>query len=298
MPVPLFEIKTAIFFTGKYFGGRDDTIIKGRSALLKIAFYLGALLESEFAIMVKIPSLKELLEAGVHFGHQARRWNPKMKRYIFTQQSGIHVIDLEKTHEQIKEAARFVKETASNGGRVIFLATKKQTADIVKREASRAGAMHLTHRWLGGLMTNFDSVKKNLEKLPVLEEKLKDESLKLTKKEQLLIQREIDKLTRFIGGLRELDKLPDALVIVDSRKEENAVREANKMSVPIVALVDTNADPTQVDYPIAANDDAIKSVTLIVKTLADAYEEGQRIREKKSAEIKKQEEKVAQTTAV
>ena len=221
-----------------------------------------------------------------------------MKRYIFALQSGIHVIDLEKTHEQMKEAAKFVKEVSSKGGRVIFLATKKQTADIVKSEASRAGAMYLTHRWLGGLLTNFDSVKRNREKLPALEEQLKDENSKLTKKEQLLVQREIDKLTRFIGGIRELDKVPDALVIVDSRKEENAVREANKMDVPIVALVDTNGDPTRINYPIAANDDAIKSVTLIVKTLADAYEEGQQTREKKSVEIKKQEEKVAQTIVV
>ncbi|HEX7456517.1 MAG TPA: 30S ribosomal protein S2 [Candidatus Nanoarchaeia archaeon] len=233
--------------------------------------------------MIKTPTLTQLLEAGVHFGHQARRWNPKMKRYIFTVQSGVHIIDLEKTQQQLKEAADFIKKVAVTGGRVIFLATKKQTAEIVKSEAQRAGAMYLTHRWVGGLLTNFESVKKSLEKLPALEEKLKDESLRLTKKEQLLVKREIDKLTRFIGGIRTLEKLPDALVIVDSRKEENAVREAKKMEVPVVALVDTNADPTQIDYPIAANDDAIKSVTIVIKTLADAYEEGSRLAEKKAA---------------
>jgi small subunit ribosomal protein S2 len=244
-----------------------------------------------------MPTLKELLEAGVHFGHQARRWNPKMKKNIFSQQSGIHVIDLEKTQEQLKEATKFVKEIASTGGVVIFLATKKQTSDIVKTEAERAGAMYLAYRWLGGLLTNFDSVRMNLEKLPALEEKLKDTDLKLTKKEQLLIQREIDKLTRFIGGIRNLEKLPDALVIVDSRKEDNAVREARKTGVPMVALVDTNADPNLVDYPIAANDDAIKSVTLLVKTLADAFKEGKELWEKKRSESKK-EEKVTQATTV
>ena len=224
--------------------------------------------------MTKIPSLTDLLEAGVHFGHQARRWNPKMKRFIFTQQSGIHIIDLEKTQAQLKEAAAFVKETATKGGKVIFLATKKQTAEIVKEEAQRVGAMYLTQRWLGGLLTNFDSVKRNIEKLPALEERLKDEGSVYTKKEKLLMQREIDKLNRFIGGIRSLDTLPDALVIVDAKKEDNAVREAQKTEVPVVALVDTNADPNKVDYPIAANDDAIKSVTIIIKTLTDAFEEG------------------------
>jgi small subunit ribosomal protein S2 len=247
--------------------------------------------------MSKVPTLKELLEAGVHFGHQARRWNPKMKKYIFTQQAGIHVIDLEKTQEQLKEATKFVKEAASKGGVVIFLATKKQTSDIVKAEAERVGTMYLTHRWLGGLLTNFDSVKRNFEKLPALEEKLKDTSLKLTKKEQLLVNREIDKLTRFIGGIRDLGRLPDALIIIDSRKEYNAVREARKMSVPTVALVDTNADPNQIDYPIAANDDAIKSVTLLVKTLADAYEEGSQVWGKKKTETEK-EEKATQAATV
>jgi len=206
-----------------------------------------------------------------------------MKRFIFTQQSGIHIIDLEKTQAQLKEAVAFVKETAAKGGKVIFLATKKQTAEIVKEEAQRVGAMYLTQRWLGGLLTNFDSVRKNIEKLPILEERLKDEGSVYTKKEKLLMQREIDKLNRFIGGIRSLNSLPDALVIVDAKKEDNAVREAQKTEVPVVALVDTNADPNKVDYPIAANDDAIKSVTIIIKTLTDAFEEGMELGRKKVA---------------
>ena len=250
--------------------------------------------------MTKLPSLTDLLEAGVHFGHQARRWNPKMKRFIFTQQSGIHIIDLEKTQAQLKEAVGFVKEIASKGGRVIFLGTKKQTSEIVKGEATRVGAMYLTQRWLGGLLTNFESVRKNIEKLPTLEEKLKDEGSNYTKKEKLLIQREIDKLNRFIGGIRTLDALPDALVIVDSRKEDNAVKEAQKMGVPTVALVDTNADPNIIDFPIAANDDAIKAVTIIVKTLADAFEEGKALAAKRAAKEKTKEitpEKVTESAS-
>jgi len=243
--------------------------------------------------------MKELLEAGVHFGHQTRRWNPKMASYIFTQESGIHIIDLEKTEEQLKEAAKFIKEIAGRGGVVIFLATKKQAAEIVKSEAERVGAMYLTQRWLGGLLTNFDSVKQTIEKLPALEEKLKGaEEAGYTKKEQLLMKREIDKLTRFIGGIRGLEKLPDCLFIIDSRREDNAVREANKMGVPVVALVDTNGDPTRVTYPIVANDDAIKSISILVKTVADAYGEGREIWEKKSQELAKEIEETKETVAV
>lgn len=214
-----------------------------------------------------------------------------MKPYIFTVASGIHVIDLEQTENALKKAALFVKEVASGGGSVVFLATKKQTAEIVKAEAQRVGAMYLTHRWLGGLLTNFDSVKKNIKKLPKLEEELADKESGLTKKEQLLLQREINKLERILGGIRELERLPDALFVVDSRKEDNAVREANKMGIPVVALVDTNADPTKVDYPIPANDDAIKSVSLLVKGIANAYGEGRKIWEKKEEKaVKKAEE--------
>jgi len=253
--------------------------------------------------MTKIPRLEELLEAGVHFGHQARRWNPKMKSNIFSQQSGIHVIDLEKTAAQLKAASEFIKGTASRGGIVLFLATKRQAAEIVKAESQRVGAMYLTKRWLGGLLTNFDSVKKTIEKASILEEKLKTaESSGFTKKEQLLMRRDLDKLNRLLGGIRALSKLPDCLFIVDARKEDNAVAEANKMGVPTVALVDTNGDPTKITYPIAANDDAIKSISILVKTIADAYEEGKQVFEKKTAEkveveseTKKQTELVAES---
>ena len=246
--------------------------------------------------MTKVPSMKELLEAGVHFGHQARRWNPKMAPYIFMKQSGIHVIDLEKTEKQLKAAADFIKDVASKGGVVIFLATKKQAAEIIKSEAERVGAMYLTQRWLGGLFTNFSAVKKTIDKLPALEGKLKTaEEEGFTKKEQLLMQRDITKLTRFIGGIRNLNKLPDALFIVDARREDISVREANKMGAPIVALVDTNGDPTKMTYPIAAHDDAIKSISILVKTIADAYEEGRQVWEKKSQEAAKEIEETKET---
>jgi len=243
--------------------------------------------------------MQKLLEAGVHFGHQARRWNPRMSPYIFTKNSGIHVIDLEKTEKQLKEAAEFIKDVASRGGTVIFLGTKRQAAEIIKNEAERVGAMYLMARWLGGLLTNFDAVKKTIEKLSVLEDKLKGaEESGYTKKEQLLMKREIDKLTRFIGGIRNLDKLPNALFIVDSRREEIAVREATKMAIPVVALVDTNGDPTKVTYPIAANDDAIKSISILVGAIADAYDEGKKIWEKKTEEVRKETEETKEPVTV
>jgi small subunit ribosomal protein S2 len=245
--------------------------------------------------MLKLPKIEELMEAGVHFGHQARRWNPKMASFIFSQNAGVHVIDLEKTEKQLKVAAEFMKEIGQRGGTVIFLATKKQAAEIIAQEASRVGAMYLTQRWFGGLFTNFESVHKTVEKLGKLEETLNGpEAASHTKKEKLLMQREINKLNHFVGGIRGLTKLPDCLFIIDARREDNAVREAKKTGVPVIALVDTNADPTKVDYPIAANDDAIKSISILVKTIADAYSEGRKVWEKKSQEKKevKEEERV------
>ncbi len=215
-----------------------------------------------------------------------------MGSYIFSSKEGIHIIDLEQTETRLKEAAEFLKEIASRGGTVIFVATKKQAAEIVKGEAERVGALYLTHRWVGGILTNWESVQKTIQKLPKLEEELKEaQSLGLTKKEQLLIQKEIAKLKEFIGGVRSLEKLPDALFVVDSRKEDNAVREASKMGVPVAAIVDTNADPTKVTYPIPANDDAIKSISIIVKAVADAIEEGHRIFEKKLDKDTKEKER-------
>src|SRR3990167_7742149 len=207
---------------------------------------------------MSLPSLKELLEAGVHFGHETKRWNPKMAGNIFTAKERIHIIDLEKTDEALKKATDFVRQIGQNNGQIIFLATKRQATEIVKNKATRVGAMFLTTRWVGGLFTNFEAVSKTLHKLSELEEKSKDE--RFTKREQLLMTREIDKLNRYIGGVRYLQKLPEAIFIVDSHKEENAVREAQKTGVKIVAIVDTNGDPTAVDYPIPGNDDAIRAI--------------------------------------
>ena len=217
-----------------------------------------------------------------------------MGTFIFTSKDGIHIIDLEKTEKLLSDAAQFLKDVAGRGGKIIFVATKKQAVEIIKEEAERAGAMYLNHRWVGGLLTNWDSVQKTIRKLPELEQKLSEaKNQGYTKKELLLIQRELDKLNRFIGGIRNLEGLPDALFVVDSRKEENAVSEANKMGVPVVAIVDTNADPTKVTYPIPANDDAIKSISIIVKVVADAVSEGQRIFEKKVSDRQAKEKKEA-----
>ena len=238
--------------------------------------------------MAKLPKIEELLDAGVHYGHQIKRWNPKMGPYIFTQRGGIHVIDLEKTEVQLETAVNFIKKVGEVGGTVLFLATKKQAGDIIEEEAKNVGAYYLPVRWLGGILTNFEAVRKTVDKFDILEEKLKQKE-SYTKKEQLLMKRDLTKLERVLGGVRDMIKLPDSLFIVDSRKEDNAVREANKMEIPIIALVDTNGDPTKIDYPIAANDDSIKSISLLVKTVAGAYKDGKKIGEKKSA---KQAEKV------
>ncbi len=244
--------------------------------------------------MSKLPSLKELLEAGVHFGHETKRWNPKMAPYIFTAKEKIHIIDLEKTEAALKNAVEFVKRVGEKNGKIIFLSTKRQSIDIVRNEAERVGAMYLTVRWLGGLFTNFETITKTLKKLTELEENSKND--KYTKREQLMMARAAEKLIKVIGGIRGLETLPDAIFIVDSRKEENAVLEAKKVGVPIIAIVDTNADPTKVDYPIPGNDDAIKAINILVKTIADAYEEGKAIGSKIEAktvekELKKEESK-------
>jgi len=232
--------------------------------------------------MSKVPNMKQLLEAGSHFGHQTRRWNPKMGGFIFGEKSGVHIIDLEKTEAALGEAAEAVKKVASEGGNIIFLATKRQAQEIVKSEAKRAGAMYMVERWLGGLFTNFDSVKKTLKKMAELEGNIGEGST-FTKKEQLLMTRELAKLERYVGGVRNLEKLPELLFVVDAKKEDNAIREAQKMGVKTAAIVDTNADPSKVDYPIPANDDAIKSISLIVSAIADAVAEGKALWEKKAA---------------
>ena len=222
-----------------------------------------------------LPSMKDLLEAGVHFGHQSKRWHPKMQPYIFTEREGIHVIDLEQTVDRLEKAANFLKNLASHGGKIIFVSTKEQGASIVKEEAIRAGAMHVTKRWTGGTLTNFETMRAILSRLSNLEaQKESGELEKYTKREQLLIARDIDKLNNAVGGLKGLEKLPDALFVLDTKKEINAVREAKKTGVTVVGVVDTNCDPTVIDYVIPANDDAIRAIKVIVKTIADAVEEG------------------------
>ena len=236
---------------------------------------------------MQVPSMQELLEAGVHFGHQVRRWNPKMKGFIFTAREGVHVIDLAQTVSRLEEACDFIKKIAEAGGTIIFLASKNQARSIIAEEAQRAGANYITERWIGGLLTNWEVAGKNIKKLADLKVKKEAGDFKdRTKKENLLIDREIAKLERFYGGLAGLEKLPDTLFVVDVRKEENACREAKKKGIPLVAICDTNADLFLVDYPIPGNDDAIKAIKIVTVAIADAYLEGREKFEKKSAKEK------------
>lgn len=234
--------------------------------------------------MSAIPSMQELLEAGVHFGHQVRRWNPKMRQYIFTAREGVHVIDLEKTFNKLGEACEFVKKIGESGGTIVFLASKKQARAIIIEEATRCGAMYITERWIGGLLTNWEQTSKNIKKLAELKTKKEAGEFKeRTKKENLLIDRDIAKLERLYGGVAGLEKLPDALYVVDVRKEENACREAIKKGIPVVAIADTNANLDLITYPIPGNDDAIKAIRIITGAIADSYLEGRNTYGKKAA---------------
>ncbi len=225
-------------------------------------------------------TMKELLEAGVHFGHQKERWNPKMKRFIFTERNGIHIIDLQKTLKHFDEAYDYVTDLVANGGTILFVCTKKQGQDIVKEEAERCGMFYINKRWLGGTITNFETIKKSIFKLKMLK-KMEEEGIfeKLPKKEAMKLKRKKEKLEKYIGGIENMKRIPDALFIVDVVREENAVTEARKAGVPIVALVDTNADPDLIDYPIPANDDAIRAIRLLTSRIADAVLEGKMRRE-------------------
>jgi len=236
---------------------------------------------------MEVPSMRELLEAGVHFGHQVKRWNPKMSPYIFTARDGVHVLDLGKTVTELEKACQFVKSVAQDGGKIIFLGTKRQAQPIIREEAERCGAMYVVNRWIGGLLTNFETVSKRIARLSELETKKEAGEFKeLTKKEQLLIDREIEKLNRLYGGVRQLNKLPDAIFVVDVNREINAVLEANKRGIPVVAVCDTNVDPILVDWPIPGNDDAIKSIKILTAAVADAVLEGKGLGEKKSPTAK------------
>lgn len=220
-------------------------------------------------------SMKQLLEAGVHFGHQTRRWNPKMDRYIFTERNGIYIIDLQKTVKKVEEAYNFVKELASNGGTMLFVGTKKQAQDSVKEEAERSGMYFINSRWLGGTLTNFQTIQKRIDRLKQLEAMETDGTFEvLPKKEVILLRKEKDRLEKFLGGIKNMKELPSALFIVDPRKERIAIAEARKLGIPIVSIVDTNCDPDEVDYVIPGNDDAIRAVKLLTAKIADAIIEG------------------------
>ena len=222
-----------------------------------------------------VVSMKQLLEAGVHFGHQTRRWNPKMARYIFTERNGSYIIDLQKTVKKLEEAYMFVRDVAANGDNVLFVGTKKQAGESIKEEAERAGAHYVNARWLGGMMTNFKTIRRRIQRLEQLRKMQEDGTFdRLPKKEVGKLELEIEKLEKYLGGIKTMDKLPGALFIVDPRKERIAVAEAKKLGIPIVAIVDTNCDPDEIDYVIPGNDDAIRAVKLIAGTMADAIIEG------------------------
>lgn len=246
-------------------------------------------------IFMSIISMKQLLEAGVHFGHQTRRWNPKMKPYIFTERNGIYIIDLQKTVKKIEEAYEFVRQLAANGGKVLFVGTKKQAQDSVKEEATRSGMFYVNQRWLGGTLTNFKTIRKRINRLNEIEKMEEDGTFDvLPKKETINLMREKERLLKFLGGIREMDELPDAVFIIDPRKENIAVAEARKLNIPIVGIVDTNCDPDEIDYIIPANDDAIRAVRLLTSTIADAIIEGKQGMEEDTVkeEDAKQEETI------
>ena len=224
---------------------------------------------------MSVVSMQQLLEAGVHFGHQTRRWNPKMAEYIFTERNGIYIIDLQKTVKKLDEAYMFVRELSANGENVLFVGTKKQAGDSIKEEAERAGAYYVNARWLGGMLTNFKTIRRRIDRLAQLRKMEEDGTFdRLPKKEVVKLELEIEKLEKFLGGIKEMNKLPGALFIVDPRKERIAVAEAHKLGIPIVAIVDTNCDPDEIDYVIPGNDDAIRAVRLIASAMADAIIEG------------------------
>jgi small subunit ribosomal protein S2 len=249
-----------------------------------------------------VAAMKELLEAGVHFGHQVKRWHPKMKKYIFGERNGIYIIDLQKTVKGLDEAYNFVKNVAMSGAPVLFVGTKKQSQDAIKEEAARAGAFYVNQRWLGGMLTNFTTIKKSIEKLKKIDTMKEDGTMDLLpKKEVAAIEKEKAKLDRNLSGIKDMARFPGALFIVDPKKERIAVAEAKKLSVPIVAIVDTNCDPDEIDYVIPGNDDAIRAIKLITSKVADAIIEGKEALAKtKAEEVEKTEveEKIQQEAEI
>jgi small subunit ribosomal protein S2 len=236
---------------------------------------------------------QELMDAGVHFGHLTRKWNPRMAEYIFMENNGIHIIDLNKTMKNLGEASFALKNIVRSGRKIMFVATKKQAKDIITEEATRLNMPYVTERWLGGMLTNFATIRKSLKRLQQIEKMMKDETVEnLTKKEKLMLTREKAKLTKQLGGIAELNRLPAALFIIDVKREHIAVAEAQKLNIPVFAMVDTNSDPTDIDFPIPANDDAFKSISIITKHVGKAIEEGlmERKKDKEEAGQKKEED--------
>ena len=224
---------------------------------------------------MSVVSMKQLLESGVHFGHQTRRWNPKMAPYIFTERNGIYIIDLQKTVKKIEEAYNFVRDVSAEGGTILFVGTKKQAAESIREEAERCGMFYVNARWLGGMLTNFKTMRGRVDRLNQLKKMQEDGTFDmLPKKEVMKLLGEIEKLEKYLGGVVEMKKLPGALFVVDPRKERNAINEARKLNIPIVAIVDTNCDPDEIDYVIPGNDDAIRAIKLISSVMANAVQEG------------------------
>ncbi|MSS42977.1 30S ribosomal protein S2 [Anaerosalibacter bizertensis] len=224
---------------------------------------------------MSVVTMKSLLEAGVHFGHQTRRWNPKMAEYIFTERNGIYIIDLQKTVKKVEEAYEFVKDVSANGGKVLFVGTKKQAQEAIESEAKRCGMYYVNQRWLGGMLTNYKTIKKRIDRLHELKE-MEEEGIfeVLPKKEVMQLKHETERLEKFLGGIQNMGGLPDVLFVVDPRKERIAVNEAKILGIPVVAIVDTNCDPDEIDYVIPGNDDAIRAVKLLTGTIANAVIEG------------------------
>lgn len=248
---------------------------------------------------MSVVSMKQLLEAGVHFGHQTRRWNPKMSRYIFTERNGIYIIDLQKTVKELEHAYNFVNKLVADGGEILFVGTKKQAGESIKEEAMRCNMHYVNARWLGGMMTNFKTIRTRIDRLEQLNKMKEDGTFDLlTKKEVMKLNLEIEKLEKFLGGIKNMNKLPSALFIIDPKKERIAVAEAKKLGIPIVAIVDTNCDPDEIDYVIPGNDDAIRAVKLISSVMADAVlaakqgDEGEETVKEDSEEIVVSEEEV------
>ncbi|WP_217585581.1 30S ribosomal protein S2 [Lentibacillus saliphilus] len=232
---------------------------------------------------MSVISMKQLLEAGVHFGHQTRRWNPKMKKYIFTERNGIYIIDLQKTVKKVDETYKYVKNLVANGGTILFVGTKKQAQDSVRDEATRAGMYYVNQRWLGGTLTNFQTIRKRIARLKDIERMEEDGTFDvLPKKETVELLKEKARLEKFLGGIKDMDRLPDAIYVIDPRKERIAIAEAKKLNIPIIGIVDTNCDPDEIDHIIPANDDAIRAVKLLTSKIADAVLE---VKQEEEAEV-------------